>query len=108
MVTILGRRFKMMIAAGFKAKYIRCDDTGEHQTKVQKVCEENGVILEYTAPHIYNMNGIVERRYGVNLNRALPMCYSVGLKDESIKIMWIEAYSTENLCMDVFCNTGQT
>ena len=62
MVTIIEHHLKMMIAAGYNIKYIRCDNAGEYQTKLQKVCEENGVILEYISPHTPKINGVVKRR----------------------------------------------
>ena len=61
----------------------------------------------YRTPYTQD-DGVVERWLCVNLDRALAMCHSVGLKEESIKLLWAEACSTANLCMNIFCNTGKT
>ena len=64
---------------------------GEHQAKQQKVCENHGVELEYTAPYTPQMNRVVERRIAVLLNGARTVMYSDNLTDESRKKIWAQA-----------------
>jgi hypothetical protein len=53
---------EMLKGKGISVEHLRCDNAGEHQTKLQKVCEENGIAMEYTPPNTPQMNGVAERR----------------------------------------------
>ena len=76
---------------GHTVKYLRCDNAGEHQTKLKKVCETYKVEMEYTAPHTPQMNGVVERRISVLLNGARAAMYAANLTDDARKKLWAEA-----------------
>jgi transposase InsO family protein len=43
-------------------KQLRCYNAGEHQTKLLRACERNGVNMKYAPPYTPQMNGVVERR----------------------------------------------
>ena len=73
------------------SKYIRCDNTGEHQEKLRKVCGKYGVQLEYTAPYTPQLNGVVERRIAVLLNGARAFLYAANISEEYQKKLWAEA-----------------
>lgn len=45
-----------------KVKYLRCDNTGEHQQNLQDYCAKAGITLEYTAPRTPKQNGRVEKK----------------------------------------------
>ena len=53
---IKGRRMKI--------RYLRCDNAGEHK-EVEKICEKEGITMEYTAPYTPQQNGRVERKLNV-------------------------------------------
>ena len=72
-------------------KYIRCDNAGEHQSKLRSVCDKHGVELEYTAPHTPQMNGVCERRIAVNLSGARAFLYAANFTEETRKTLWAEA-----------------
>ena len=74
-----------------RVKYIRCDNAGEHQGNLQKVCEKFGIELEYTAPYTPQMNGVVERRIAVLLNGEHASLYAANLAEDSRKKLWAEA-----------------
>jgi hypothetical protein len=38
-------------AAGKPCKYLRCDNAGENEAYVQKLCAEHDIALEMTAPN---------------------------------------------------------
>jgi len=76
---------------GHTVKYLRCDNAGEHQAKLQKVCEKFGIELEYTAPYTPQMNGVVERRIAVLLGGARAIMFSANLADDAKKKLWAEA-----------------
>ena len=78
---------------GHTVKYLRCDNAGEHQVKLQKVCEKFGVQLEYTALYTPQMNGVVERRIAVLLGGARAIMFSANLADNAKKKLWAEAVS---------------
>ena len=45
-----------------KVKYLRCDNTGEHQQNLQDYCAKAGITLEYTASRTPKQNGRVEKK----------------------------------------------
>jgi len=76
-----------------RVKYIRCDNAGEHQGKLQKVCEKFGIELEYTAPYTPQMNGVIERIIAVLLNGARASLYAANLTEDSRGKLWAKAVS---------------
>ncbi|MGH3055561.1 MAG: hypothetical protein ACRDL7_11350, partial [Gaiellaceae bacterium] len=79
---------------GKKVTYLRCDNAGEHQTKLKQVCDKLGVTLEYTAPNTPQQNGIVERRFATDHNRANAMLIASRLTHEVQQRLWAEAAYT--------------
>ena len=71
-------------------KYLQCDNAGEHQAKLQKVCNLHNVELEYTAQHTPQMNGVCKRRIAVNLGGARASLYASNLNQSTRKILWAE------------------
>ena len=53
------------INVGYKVKFLRCDNTGEHQEKLQTFCREKGITLEYTAPTTPKQNRRAEKKIHV-------------------------------------------
>ena len=45
---------------GYKVQYLRCDNAGEHQDKLQAICRQLGVELEYVAPNTLQHDGVIE------------------------------------------------
>ena len=90
---IVEEYFEYLKGMGHAVKYLRCDNAGEHQAKLQKVCEKFGVQLEYTAPYTPQMNGVVERRIAVLLGGARAIMFSANLADDAKKKLWAEAVS---------------
>ena len=56
---------KKITSHGTLDKYLCCDNTGQHQSKLQKACTKEKVTLEYTAPHTPHTNGFIERRFAI-------------------------------------------
>ena len=56
---LVERHLTALKAKGKDVKYIRCDNAGEQQEKLQQVCECFGITLEYT-PHTPQYNAVVE------------------------------------------------
>ena len=88
---IVEEHVEFLKGMGHTVKYLRCDNAGEHRTKLQKVCEKFGIELEYTAPYTPQMNGVVERRIAVLLGGARAIMFSANLADEAKKKLWAEA-----------------
>ena len=76
---------------GYVVKYIRCDNAGEHQSKMKNVCEKYGIELEYMAPHTSQMNGVVEQCIAVLLNGTRAFLYAANFYEETRKKLWAEA-----------------
>ena len=53
--------FEKMTSHINPVKYLHCDNTVEHQSKLQGACEKERVALEYTTPHTSHLNGVIER-----------------------------------------------
>ena len=60
-------------AAGKPCKYLRCDNAGENEAYVQKLCAEHDIALEMTAPNTPQMNGVVERSFAACKDRGGDM-----------------------------------
>ena len=81
-------------AAGKPCKFLRCDNAGENEAHVQKVCAEHGITLEMTAPNTPQMNGVVERSFATCKNRAFATMYCARFTLESQGLLWPEAINT--------------
>ena len=88
---IVEHRIKHLSDLGHTVKYLRCDNAGEHGAKLKKVCDTYNVVMEYTAPHTPQMNGVVERRIAVLLNGARAAMYAANLNEDARKKLWAEA-----------------
>ena len=53
---------------GHTVKYLRCNNAGEHQSKMTEMCQKRNVEMRYMAMYITQMNGVVERKIAVLLN----------------------------------------
>jgi histone deacetylase 1/2 len=85
---------KVCTGAGHKPKFVRCDDAGENSKQLKKVCENQGVKMEFTAPHTPQHNGVVERGFVTVRQRALAMMLSAKFTDEYQGLLWAEAVHT--------------
>ncbi len=67
---VVDAHIKYLRGLNYVVKYLRCDNGGEHQEKLRRVCNLYNVVLEYTAPHTPQMNGVYKCRIAVNLSGA--------------------------------------
>ena len=82
---------KKMTSHGNPVNYLRCVNMGEHQSKMQKACQKEEVMLEYTTPYMPQLNRATERRFYAIKEGALDMLLNAKLNDISHKMMWSEA-----------------
>ena len=94
-------------AKGHKVKYLRCDNAGEHEEKLQKICQQLGVQLEYTSPNTPQYNGVVERRFVTDRNRAMAMMTAANWTDETKNLLRCEAISTASKLGDLLIKPGK-
>ena len=85
-----------MTQRGTPVKYIQSENSGEHQSKLQKICEKEGVTLEYTTSHTPQLNVVIGRRFSVNKEGASVMLLNSKLNDMAHKMLWTEAVHTRN------------
>ena len=98
MPKIVDEHVEFLRGYGHTVKYVRCDNAGEHQTKLQKVYEKNGIQLQYIAPYTPQLNGVVERRIAVLLNGARAFLYAANFTKDYRKKLWAESVNcTENV-----------
>jgi hypothetical protein len=86
----------------YKVKSLGCNNAGEHQSKLQKVCNKRGVMLEYTAPGTPQQNGIVQSRFVTDHDRAFVMMLQCNLKAEFQRILWAEATKEALAIVQIF------
>ena len=96
------------MSRGTLVKNLICDNAGEHQSKLQKACEKEKVTLDYIAPHMPQLNVIIERIFNVIKEGALDMLLNVKINDTSQKILWEEAVNTYEHVRNSMANTGST
>jgi hypothetical protein len=66
--------FARLKASGRTVKFLQCDNAGEHQEDLRKLChEECGIQLEFVAPYTPQHNGVLERCFATDGSRALAM-----------------------------------
>jgi hypothetical protein len=74
--------------------------------ELRKICEgEYGIQLEYTAPHIPQHNGVVERMFSRDAKRALAMMISAAWTKEMQAKLWAEATKTAAILGSSLPNT---
>jgi hypothetical protein len=93
---IFERHCKALNGKGMPVKQLRCENAGEHQTKLIRVCERHGVNMEYTPPYTPQMNGVVERRIA-STNRSTFTMLKGGKFNEKFSLrLRAEAKTTSN------------
>lgn len=84
----------LLKGANVIVKYIRCDNAGENTKGVSDLCRDHGIIIEKTAPHTPQTNGVVERKFVTIRDRAQAMMLGACLDDEHQGKLWAEAVMT--------------
>ena len=94
-------------AKGHTVSYLRCDNAGEHQEKLQKICSQLGVQLEYVAPNTPQHNGVVERRFVTDRDRAMAMMTAANFTPQTQDKLRCEAISTASKLGDILVRERQ-
>jgi hypothetical protein len=87
----------MLFGKGYEVKFLRCDNGGENVSlELKEICEGglgNGrfVQIEYTSRDTPQHNGIVERRFATDGQRALAMMLDRNWSEATRQRMWCEA-----------------
>jgi transposase InsO family protein len=76
---------------GKKVEFIRCDNAGENLKQFQDLCKVHGIVIEFTAPHTPQQNGVAEQALVTIRNRAHAMMVDAKLTQESQSKLWGEA-----------------
>ena len=84
---ILGK----MKTFGHKVKLIRCDNAGENNKQLRLLAEQHEIVMEFTAPHTPQQNGVAERAIAVVKEMALAMMIAAGINLEGRQKLWAEA-----------------
>ena len=93
---------------GITVKYLRCDNAGEHQEPLQRICDKKGVTLEYVAPNTPQHNGVVERRFVTDRDRAMAMMLAARFNQKTQDLLRCEAISTASKIGDSIIRPGKT
>jgi Reverse transcriptase (RNA-dependent DNA polymerase)/Zinc knuckle len=78
---------------GKVVKYVRCDNAGENTKHLKDLCVQEGIIMEFTAPHTPQQNGVAERAFVTIRNRAHAMMIDARLDSKHQAMLWAEATS---------------
>jgi hypothetical protein len=87
----------MLFGKGYDVKFLRCDNGGENVSlELREICEGGlgsgrFVQIEYTARDTPQHNGIVERRFATDGQRALAMMLDRNWSEATRLRMWCEA-----------------
>ena len=79
------------VGHGYKPKYLRCDNAGEHQRDLTNVCAQHGVHLEYTARNTPQQNGQVERAIATDRGRRNAMLDQTTFSSANKRLLRAEA-----------------
>ena len=90
---------------GYTVKFLRCDDAGEHGPKLVKVCEQHGITLEYTGRNTPQRNGIVERRFQTDGERATAALISAGIPPYIRNYIWAEVSKSASELNNITMNS---
>jgi hypothetical protein len=77
-------------------KYLRCDGVGKNEEPLKKVCKKHGIIMEKTAPHTPQQNGVVERRITLIHQRAHAQLLLAGLDEARRHLLWAASVDMAN------------
>ena len=100
---LVEKQFELFKGQGLTVKFLRCDNAGEHQKKLQEVCAKFGVQLEYTSPNTPQQNGVVERRITVDRERAHAMLAGARIREDAKTLLRAEAESTAETLANLAC-----
>ena len=64
--------------------------------------------MEYTAPHTPQHNGVVERRFVTDRNRAMAMMTAANFSEETKDLLRCEAINTASKLGDILVRNGKT
>jgi Reverse transcriptase (RNA-dependent DNA polymerase) len=101
----LTKVLKDMKLFDLKCKYIRCDNAGENRKQVQRVCDKEGIQIEFTATDTPQFNGVVERAITIVRQMAQIMIRDSLLNDELQEAFWTEAVRTATIISNVITPT---
>ena len=79
---------KQMRNKEMKVDKIRCDNAGEHQSELKRVCNKYNVCLEFVAPSTPQHNGVVERSFTTDLWRLHAMTKQAQLTKYAMNMLW--------------------
>ena len=103
-VTKFEHLIDLLTAANFTVEYLRCDDAGEHQA-VETLCEKRGIKIEFTGANTPQRNGIVERRFLTDGERATAAMVSAGLPSSMRRVCWAEFAKSTSITSNTICNS---
>ncbi|CAM9887516.1 unnamed protein product, partial [Chrysoparadoxa australica] len=93
--------FEAAKARGEPVKYLRADNAGEHQGRLQAVCRKHGVQLEYTASNTPQQNGVVERAIATVRRNAVAMLEASEFTADEKGKLWAECINTATYLVNV-------
>ena len=100
--------FEKMTSHGTPVKYLHCNNSGEHQSKLQRACKKEKFTLEYTTLHTPQLYGVIKRRFDVIKEGALSILFNEKINDTDQKMMWEEAVHTFKRVRNSMATTGST
>ena len=81
--------FDNMTSRGMPVKYLCCNNAREHQSRLNRACKKEKLLLEYKTLHTSQLNGVIERRFAVIKEEELTMLLNIKLNYTAQKIMWV-------------------
>jgi hypothetical protein len=99
---IFEQHWEILKGKGMPVKYLCCDNAGEHQKKLKRICERHGVDIEYTPSNTPPRNGVAERRIA-STNRYTYTMLHGGRFNERFRLrLRAEAKTTSNKLRNIY------
>jgi hypothetical protein len=86
-----------------KMRFVRCDNAGKYG-KIELLCHNFGLTMEYTAPYTPQKNGVVERQFATDLRRSQSMMETADLTEGLRKLLRNKAIMTATTKSNISCN----
>ena len=97
-----------MTSRGTPVKYLRCDNAGENQSKLQRECKKEKVYFKLTTLHTPQLNGVIDRIFAIIKDGELAMLLNAKLNNTYQKMMCTEAVHTCERERNSMATTGST
>ena len=97
MVEFVNSFIKELNGLDIKVQYLRYNNAGKHIGRLQELCADNEITMEFTATNTPQQNGRVEKKIHTIWQRAMVSMVLANMNKESKLHFWAEAVAMSDL-----------